>query len=102
MSEQIRDFVKNCETCKINKAVRIKTRLPIKITDTPPEAFEKIEIDIVGPLPVTELGNKYLLTIQDYFTKYSDAIPLKNTESTTIAAALAEQLILRFGCRRKV
>ena len=42
MREQIRDFVKNCETCKINKTVRIKTRLPMKITDTPSEAFEKI------------------------------------------------------------
>ena len=100
MHEQIRDFVKNCETCKINKTVRIKTRLPMKITDTPFEPFEKIEIDIVGPLPVTELGNKYLLTIQDNLTKYSDAIPKKNTESTTIAAALAEQFISRFGYRK--
>ena len=42
MREQIRDFVKNCETCKIDKTVRIKARLPMKITDTPSEAFEKI------------------------------------------------------------
>ena len=54
MREQIfRDFVKNCETCKINKTVRIKTGLLMKITDTPSEAFEKIVIDIVGSLPVT-------------------------------------------------
>ena len=98
MRKDIRDFVRQCEICKVNKLVRIKTRLPMKITDSPSEAFEKIQIDIVGPLPLTEQGNKYILTIQDNLTKYSDAIPLKNIESTTIAMALAEQFISRFGC----
>ena len=44
MREQIREFVKNCETCKINKTVRIKTCLPMKITETPSEAFKKIKL----------------------------------------------------------
>ena len=51
MREQIRKFVRECETCKLNKTVRIKTKAPMQITDTPSEAFEKIEMDIVGPLP---------------------------------------------------
>ena len=56
----------------------------MKITDTPSVAFEKIEMDIVGPLPRTENGNKYIWTIQDNLTKYSEAIPLRSTESTAI------------------
>ena len=98
MRKDIRDSVRQCETCKINKLVRIKTRLPMRITDSSSEAFEKIQIDIVGLLPLTEQGNKYILTIQDNLTKYSDAISLKNIEFTTIAMALAEQFISRFGC----
>ena len=98
MRDQIRKFVRECETCKLYKAVRIKTKLPMRITDTPSESFEKIEIDIVGPLPETENGNKYILTIQDNLTKYSDGIPLRNTESKTIALAFAENFITRFGC----
>ena len=98
MREEVRNFVRKCEMCKRNKLVRIKTKLPMRITDTPSEAFEKIEIDIVGPLPETEHNNKYILTIQDNLTKYSDAIPLKNTQSTTIALAFAEHFISRFGC----
>ena len=35
----------------------------MKITDTPRKAVDKIQIDIVGPLPVTENGNKYILTV---------------------------------------
>ena len=98
MRVQIRKFVRECETCKLNKTIRVKTKLPMKITDTPSEAFEKIEMDIVGPLPRTENGNKYILTIQDNLTKYSEAIPLRSTESTVIASAFAEHFITRFGC----
>ena len=42
------------------------------------------------------------MTIQDNLTKYSEAIPLRNTESTAIAMALAEQFISRFGCPRAI
>ena len=69
------------------------------ITDTPKYPFvEKIQIDMVGPLPVTPRGNSYILTIQCVFSKYSDAYPLQNTDSVTIARVLAEQFIARYGC----
>lgn len=39
------------------------------ITDTSEQSFQKIALDIVGPLTLTEQGNKYILTIQDNLTK---------------------------------
>ena len=51
------------------------------ITDTPTTAFEKISMDIVGPLPETKSGNLYILIIQDNFTKYSLAIPFPNHQA---------------------
>ena len=102
MRHEIRKFVRECNDCKLNKTVRIKTKLPMQITDTPSEAFEKIEIDIVGPLPETEQKNKYILTIQDNLTKYSDGIPLRSTDSQTVASAFAENFITRFGCPKVI
>ena len=96
----VQEFVRSCESCQKTKLTRRKGKEPMKITDTPRKAFDKIQIDIVGPLPITELGNKYILTVQDCLTKYSDAIPLKNTDSVTVAVALAEKVICRFGCPR--
>ena len=63
------------------------------ITDTANTAFEKISIDIVGPLPETKSGNLYILTIQDNFTKYSLAIPLPNHQASTIAGAFVKKFI---------
>ena len=79
-----------------------KTKQPMRITDTPEIAFEKVQMDIVGPLPITKKGNRYLLTLQDNLTKYSDAIPLATIDSITVALALAEQFVSRFGCPRVI
>ena len=65
--------------------MRIKNKAPTQISDVPSKAFEKMEIDIVAPLPVTENGNIYILTVQNNLIKYSDAIPLRSMESTAYA-----------------
>lgn len=53
MKNEIQTSVKNCENCQRNKIIRQRTRQPMRITYTPKEQFEKIQIDIVGPLPIT-------------------------------------------------
>ncbi|XP_048515933.1 uncharacterized protein LOC125502163 [Athalia rosae] len=81
---QIQDFVKTCDSCQKKKLVRIKTKLPMIITDTPADTFDKVALDIIGPLPVTESNNQYLLTVQCNLTKFLDAIPLPNATAQTI------------------
>ena len=96
----VQRFVKHCRKCQENKLVRVKTRQPMQITDTPVQPFERIQIDILRPLPLTPRENKYILTIQDNFSKFADAIPLSQIDAATVATALAEQFISRYGCPR--
>lgn len=49
------------------------------------------------PLPKTDDGNKYILVISDYFTKWTDAYPLRNFEALTVAEVIAEQFIAKWG-----
>lgn len=102
MKVEVQNFIKHCILCQRNKLVRVKTRQPMVITDTPQVAFEKIALDIVGPLPVTTSGNKYVLTIQDSLTKYSLAIPLAETTAENIAKVFAENFICLFGCPESI
>ena len=53
-------------------------------------------MDILGPLPITPRGNRYILTIADYFTKWTEAYPMTNMEATTVANILYT-FICRFG-----
>lgn len=66
-------------------------------TTTSIRPFDKIFLDIVGPMSVTYENCRYILTIQDDLTKYSLAIPVENQEASTIAKAFVEHFICRFG-----
>ena len=46
-------------------------------------------MDIVGPLPRSRTGNRYILLLCDYATRYPEAIPLRTID----AEHIAEQLI---------
>ncbi|XP_011631100.1 uncharacterized protein K02A2.6-like [Pogonomyrmex barbatus] len=59
--------------------------------------FERIQMDILGPLPVSSLGNKYLLIVVDCFTKWVEAFPLKNMRATTVAEIFVNQVVSRYG-----
>lgn len=59
--------------------------------------FERIALDILVPLPRTKQGHKYLLVIGDYFSKWLDAIPLRNQEATTVPKKLVERNVSIFG-----
>jgi hypothetical protein len=50
--------------------------------------FERVAIDIMGELPVTENGNRYVLVLSDYFTKWTQAFPIPNQTAATVADTL--------------
>ena len=54
-------------------------------------------MDILGPLPTTVRGNKYVLVVGDYFTKWTEAYPMPDSEATTVARLLVNEFICRFG-----
>ena len=102
MKSDIQDYINRCLQCQIKKLVRIKTKQPMLITDTPYSAFEKVSMDIVGPLPTTSQQNSYILTIQDHLTKFSLAIHLKSATIISVADAFLEFFICTFGAPKSI
>lgn len=64
--------------------------------------MERLAIDILGELPMTENGNRYILVISDYFTKWVECLPMRNIETCTVAKLLVEEVISRFGIPRQI
>lgn len=101
MKRDIERYIKNCESCQKNKITK-KTKMPMVITSTSNKSGEKWALDIVGPMPLTVDGFQYILTCQDDLSRYLVAIPLKDQESETIARALTDHIILKFGCPKSI
>ena len=76
------------------------TRQPAAATQSipvPERRFTHLHVDLVGPLPTSAEGFKYLFTIIDRSTRWVEAIPVKNMEAATIADALVAGWVSRFG-----
>ncbi|CAK9834632.1 Retrovirus-related Pol polyprotein from transposon 17.6 [Anthophora retusa] len=97
MKTDIQKFIQNCQSCQLQKLTRQKTRQPMTLTDTPGSAFDKISMDIVGPLPTTPDNFSYILTIQDLLTKYSVAAPLRQATAVDVADAFISNFICKHG-----
>lgn len=86
---RVKRFCQSCDSCQrtIPKGrVRPVPFGKMPLISTP---FERVAVDIDGPLtPRTDKGNRYILTLVDFTTRYPEAIPLKNIETEHVAEAL--------------
>ncbi|CAH1987928.1 unnamed protein product, partial [Acanthoscelides obtectus] len=64
--------------------------------------FQKVFLDLVGPLTADSGDNLYILTLQWELTKFVECHPIKNKEATTVARAFVENFILRFGIPQEI
>src|ERR1044072_2606178 len=64
----------------------------------PMDLFQRWGIDIVvGPLPMTEDGNHYIIVAIDYFSRWPEARPLRHANATSVAMFIYEEIICRYG-----
>lgn len=58
------------------------TRAPLQTLPVP-GVFGRVSMDIVGPLNLSERGNKYILTCMDYLTRYPELISIPDNSSNS-------------------
>ena len=89
MSVDVKTLCSQCSSCqKASRAGAGKVPLqPLPVLDVP---FTKLAFDLVGPLPRTKSGYKYLLTSICLASKYPEAISLKRVDVESVAEGLCE------------
>jgi hypothetical protein len=102
MKKEIEEYIKACKKCQVNKLLSPRKRAPMEITTTASHPFEKCSLDIVGPLPTTKLGNRYILTFQDDLTKFMTAVPIPQQDAETVAREFVTNVVLKMGAPRQL
>ena len=91
----VEQYVKSCDTCAKKKHPIRTKRPPMQLTGAG-YPMERIATDILGPLPETSNGNRYILVIADYFTKWTEAFAIPDQTTETVAKCLVNEVISRY------
>jgi hypothetical protein len=93
--EDIKKYVESYDMCQRRGRPRKNNELyPIPVNSP----FYQIGIDIIGPLPRTLRGKKYIVTAMDYLIKWPEARVLTEATAEKVADFIYEQIICQHGC----
>ncbi|KAL7868740.1 hypothetical protein SRHO_G00101240 [Serrasalmus rhombeus] len=92
----VEDFCRRCDLCTAHKGPPDQScaQLQQLAVGAP---MERVAVDIMGPFPRSDKGNRYVLVAMDYFTKWPEAYAIPDQEAGTVADALVEGMFSRFG-----
>ena len=81
------DVVRYCHSCDISQRTVAKGKVAKTLLGKTPLIelpFKRVAVDLIliGPIaPLTDQGNRYVLTMVDYATRYPEAMALKSIEA---------------------
>ena len=88
-----RDVNHHCTTCEKCQAAKLNSARKAPMQNVPVgRPWQMVAVDILE-VPLSIQGNRYIIVIQDYFTKWLEAIALKDQTADTIT----KELIVVFG-----
>lgn len=85
---------KICAACKANNLPQAGKMGQYRNINFP---FQLISLDLLGPYPRSKKGNRYLLVVVDWFTKFVLVHPMANATARNITNFLENQVFLIFG-----
>ncbi|CAM8907777.1 unnamed protein product [Rhodiola kirilowii] len=96
------DFVKKCNACQFNA----------NFIHQPPEhlhptvaswPFEAWGLDVVGPInPKASNGHTYILAATDYFSKWAEAVTLREVKKENVVDFIIKHIIYRHGVPQRI
>ncbi|KAK6491574.1 hypothetical protein HHUSO_G3672 [Huso huso] len=95
MRSDVQRYCEGCWSCEARRNPVPPRRAPLQSIKAI-RPFQFVCIDITE-LPVTARGSRYILVVQDHFTKYVNLYTMADQKATTIAQHICEQYIREHG-----
>ena len=100
MRKDVESWCAECHTCGECKPMQMrkKSKLQQSVTGAP---FERMAIDLMGPFSTSPEGYTHIMVMQDYFTKWIVAEPLRGKTTQSVADVFFQRWIVQYGCPLK-
>ena len=100
MGSDLKTWIRCCELCQQVKPGDKRGRYPLA-SERCGFPMDRLSLDISGPWPVTEGGNRYILAITDYFSKWLELCALPDKTAQSVACAL-HKFVARHGIMNRL
>ena len=97
--DHMRLYCKTCDDCLRCKPLSRKGRAMMSSFQVG-EPLQRMGIDIAGPFHVSSSGNRFIMVVMDYFTKWAELIPIPDHTAETCARELVLKVFTRIGIPR--
>ena len=101
MYKDAKEYVSGCRVClqtKPHKAAKAPTLRNPEVQ----RPWDRLNMDLIGPLPLSMEGNKYILSIVDVLSRYGIATPLPDKSVATVTRAFISSVIGPYGPPRSI
>lgn len=92
MGSDVRLHILRCPQCKAQKSHVPMQQAKLQ-TYQAGAPMDRLHLDVLGPFPVSECGNKYVLVIIDQFTRWVEAFPIPDQGAETTAKTFVNDFI---------
>lgn len=92
----VKNYVRSCELCQLSKPAQ-NLQIGLMNSKPPQKCFERLHIDMFGPLVRSVSGNAYAFVCIDSFSKFSWVIPMRKADSKTIINSLKDKIFSQHG-----
>ena len=101
MYDDVSNYVRSCLSCQTQKKSTHAQPVPAMAMEVASYPFERVCVDILGPLPESPSGYTHIVIFVDYFSRWAIARPLKSREgeldAKTVARVLLDDVVCKHG-----
>lgn len=91
IQSDVKRYCASCDACQRTTPKGRVGKVPLVTPQLIDTCFRRVAVDLIGPLqPITDKGNRYILTLVDLATRYPEAVALPSIEAERVAEGLME------------
>ncbi|KAL0412260.1 UNVERIFIED_CONTAM: hypothetical protein Slati_3815700 [Sesamum latifolium] len=94
------DYAKRCQACQFHANLIHQPPEPLHPT-VASWPFDAWGLDVMGPMTKSSGGHLYILAATDYFSKWPEAVPLKEVKKENVADFIRTNIIYHYGVPRQ-